>query len=517
MAGKIIPKIILLLSAILVFAVVLGVSIYEERSNCMGVSIMEEKDVVYYKKVGGFDMSKLTFNGQPVAYDKTSQTVYISQSPDRIGNYYTLEGRLQWEDPDSQIFFIKDKNLLNMEKSVKDNENLRLYITNGERHQLLKVVISTLPIIRIDGEADHKNEDNRYVYAGSLCMWTGKDPTTGISTVQTSELEWHVRGNTTSTKPKKPWKLSLKDENGENRNLEFLGMGSDDDWILNCLTMDDTKMKEKLFMDYWNTLAATEDYLFKMSTGEYVEVVINGEYLGLFLLQRRVDAKYLELNEDDVLLKVTTYGKTKAEDAYEFITTPVNQEKIYATMQKVLDQQDSSMYNLQNMIDTNLMLQAMSSIDNQGLKNMFHVLIPKGDGYEHYFVPWDTDQSLGVVWNADIKNFDYNAIRARTERVQRKETVAMLKIHPDYYQLEAVRWFELRESLLVEEELHKYVDETYAFMHNSGAFERDVKKWGNRYTAYGSNDSLDSIKALKRFITARLAYLDKYYTDLLPK
>ena len=301
-------------------------------------------------------------------------------------------------------------------------------------------------------------------------MWVGKDPATGRASVQTSRLEWHVRGNTTSGKPKKPWKLSLKDENGENRDLEFLGMGADDDWILNCLTMDDTKMKEKLFMDYWNTLAAAEDHVFKMSTGEYVELVINEEYLGLFLLQRRVDAKYLELGEDDVLLKVTTYGKIKAEDAYEFITPPVNEWQIYATMQKVLEQQDSSMYNLENMIDTNLMLQATSSIDNQGLKNMFHVLIRTGDSYEHYFVPWDTDQSLGVVWNADIKNFDYNAIRARVERVQRKETVAMLKIHPDYYQLEAVRWFELRQWLLVEEDMRNYVDETYAFLQSTGAF-----------------------------------------------
>lgn len=511
MAGKTVGKIILLLCAVAAFAAVLGAFVYWERSQCMGVELIDEKDMVLYKQVGNFDLDQLTFNGQPVAYDKKSSTVYISQSPDKISNYYTLEGKLQWNDPKSEMKFVRDKNLNNLEKSIQNNDPLRLYITNGKHHQLIKVVITTLPVIRIAGEADHKNEDGRYVYAGELCMWAGKDPSTGISSVQTSELEWHVRGNTTEKQPKKPWKLSLKNAEGENRDLEFLGMGFDDDWILNCLTMDDTKIREKLFMDYWNTLAAKEEHVFKMSTGEYVEVVINDEYMGLFLLQRRVDAKYLELGVDDVLLKVVNYGLTKAEEAYEFITDPVNEKQIYATMQKVLDQQDSSMYNLQNMIDTNLMLQFTSALDNQGLKNMFHVLIAKEDGYEHYFVPWDTDQSLGLVWSHEKKNFDYNFFQSRDQQVQRKETVAMANLHKNYYQLEAARWFELRQWLIVEEDVLLYVDETYGYLSDNGAFERDTKRWGVRY------EERDTISGLKRFVTARLAYLDGYYADLLQK
>ena len=161
MAGKTITKIILLLSAIVAFALVLGVCVYQERNHCMGISFLEEKDVVYYKKIGGFDLDNLTFNGQKVAYDKGSQTVYLSQSADNIDHYYNLQGQLQWNDPDSEMFFIKDKNFMNLAKSVKDNEPLQLYITNGERHMLLKVVISTLPIVRIEGEVDHKNEDDR--------------------------------------------------------------------------------------------------------------------------------------------------------------------------------------------------------------------------------------------------------------------------------------------------------------------------------------------------------------------
>jgi hypothetical protein len=284
-----------------------------------------------------------------------------------------------------------------------------------------------------------------------------------------------------------------------------MGMGADDDWILNCLTMDDTKIKEKLFMHYWNILAAKEKHMFKMSTGEFVELVVNGAYQGLFLLQRRVDAKYLELPDGDVLLKGVNYGLTKAEDAYEFITDPVNEKQIYATMQKVLDQKDSSMYNLENMIDTNLMLQFASSIDNQGLKNIYHVLVPKNGSYEHYFIPWDTDQSLGVVWNFDTKDFDHNFNESLQARAMRKETNAMMKANPNYEKLEAARWFELREQLLIEEDILAYIDETYGSIYDYGAYARDRALWGIRY------DGEDTVATMKRFISKRLAYLDAYY------
>lgn len=481
----------------------------KRKDLCMGIGFIAEEDVVKYDYYGKYDFEKLTYNGQPVPFDRKSWTIYISQSPDNIGNYYDLTGELEWSDPSSTAQFIKNEALENLEESVRNNVPLSLYITNGKTYRIVKVVITTLPVMNMEGKVSYKNEDDRDVLKGNVTLWTGKDPVTGKSNMQTSELEWHVRGHYSAGQPKKPWKLSLKDENGLNNHLDFLGMGADDDWILNCLTMDDTRIKEKLMMDYWNILAAREDHLYKMSTGEYVEVVINDQYMGLFLLQRRVDGKYLELGDNDVLLKAVNYGLTKAEDAYEFITDPVNEKQIYSTMQKVLDQKDSSMYNLENMVDTNLMLQFTSSVDNQGLKNIYHVLVKKGNSYEHYLIPWDTDQSMGVVWSASKKDFDYDANRSVKERVIRKETNAMIKARPDYYELEAARWLELRESLIIEENILKDIDALYTELSECGAFARDTDLWGMRY---GKEDTID---ALKLFFCDRLEYLDRYYKNAL--
>lgn len=56
-------------------------------------------------------------------------------------------------------------------------------------------------------------------------------------------------------------------------------------------------------MKLWNRLAEQSPWDYPMSSGAYCEVVLNGHYQGLYLLQRRVDRKYLGLSDGQILLK----------------------------------------------------------------------------------------------------------------------------------------------------------------------------------------------------------------------
>ena len=62
----------------------------KRKDLCMGIEFIAEEDVVKYDYYGKYDFEKLTYNGQPVPFDRKSWTIYISQSPDNIGNYYDL-------------------------------------------------------------------------------------------------------------------------------------------------------------------------------------------------------------------------------------------------------------------------------------------------------------------------------------------------------------------------------------------------------------------------------------------
>ena len=227
------------------------------------------------------------------------------------------------------------------------------------------VVFTTLPVLRIDGEAFALDERDREINRGELCLWTPNDPDSGRYSVKESDVHWHVRGGSSAYQSKTPWKLSLKKKNDTNKNMSMVGLGSDDDWILNAMALDDTKLKEQLFMKLWNERAAQTDWNPQMSSGEYVEVVMNRTYMGVYLLQRRIDGKYLNLESEDVLLKGKSMWIAETiTDAYEIVTSPLNEQDTYDLMQDFFDGSDPSIVHQDNYLDVILFLQYASAGDN---------------------------------------------------------------------------------------------------------------------------------------------------------
>ena len=72
---------------------------------------------------------------------------------------------------------------------------------------------------------------------------------------------------------KKPWKVSLKNKNGEQLKESILGMRKDDDWILNPMYSDMSRVREKTAYQLWEkTSAVTETYV-PSSRLQYVELL----------------------------------------------------------------------------------------------------------------------------------------------------------------------------------------------------------------------------------------------------
>lgn len=77
-----------------------------------------------------------------------------------------------------------------------------------------------------------------------------------------------------------------------------MGIRNDDDWILNSLYADNTRLRDKLCMDLWQETGAYDNPYGKNfgMQGEYVEVLINDSYTGLYLLTHPIDRKQLGLS-----------------------------------------------------------------------------------------------------------------------------------------------------------------------------------------------------------------------------
>jgi CotH kinase protein/Lamin Tail Domain/Secretion system C-terminal sorting domain len=106
-----------------------------------------------------------------------------------------------------------------------------------------------------------------------------------------------IRGSSSQDAPKKAFGLTtLKADNITNNNVSILGMPSENDWILNGLAFDKSLIRDYLC---YNLSRQMGNYA---SRTEYCEVVINGDYKGLYILQEKIKSETNRVN----ILKITT-------------------------------------------------------------------------------------------------------------------------------------------------------------------------------------------------------------------
>lgn len=489
---------------LLTMAAALFLCTQTEKQVCMGVKILTEAQQEKLQADLYEDLSqKILYNGQRAAVDAENITIYIAQNIQPGMEPKDLLGNLSFSDPSYRLYFAPDEAFSDLAAAAAQGHPFKLnIIDNINQCMQYRVIFTTLPVLRLDGTLMGQTEEGTDVLEGELCLWTPADPETGRYSVQNSTVQWHIRGNTAAMLDKKSWKLSLKNSNGTNRNLSLVGLGEDDDWILNAMRQDDTKLKEKLFMDLWNNWSDQTSWNYKMSTGEYVEVVCNSSYSGIYLLQRRPDQKYYQLSESDILLKGgNILIPNNPQEAYRVVYSPYEQQDTLCLMEGIRTGSNVSMIDPDNFLDINLFLQYASAIDNTGFKNIFYLLKNQENSYRLYMIPWDTDMSWGVVFDS---GFVYDYQMSMGKMISRQEYPFMLQKYPDLDALMSLRWKELRKSVLSEDNVQKLLDETQTTLRRSGALTREINHWGPVY----ENDTAEN---LYKFLMERLRMLDDYY------
>lgn len=100
-----------------------------------------------------------------------------------------------------------------------------------------------------------------------------------------------LRGSSSQELPKKPYGFTtIKTDNVSNNNVSILGMPSENDWVLNSLAFDPSLIRDVLSYDMSRKLG---NYA---SRTEYCEVILNGDYKGLYVLQEKIKANENRVN-----------------------------------------------------------------------------------------------------------------------------------------------------------------------------------------------------------------------------
>ena len=478
-----------------------------EISQCMGVAILSEKEMAditdYVKK----DLSGvILLDGYPAAIDKETETIYVSQQIDDETCYTDFKGAFSSADGNITLYFAEDANLANPAQSVRDGHKFVLVAALPDGSFVkYNVVFTTLPVINMGGEVTGVRKagpfdatGDRDVYTGVISVWDGAYEGTRGYSAKSSDAQWHQRGNYTFSYEKKSWKISFKDKKGNNADMDFLGLEADDDWILNSLVMDDTRLREKTVMDLWNSGAAAEDYNFRMSTGKYVELVNNGRYMGVYLLQRRMDAKYLEV-EDDV--HIAKGGK--GEILYETVNT-TDEATTLDTLITMRQEGKVEYLDVDNWIDNSLIVDAFYMADNAARYNTFYIIKDMYTQPKISIALWDTDFSFGLGYNS---GFVHEPEKTDQLRRNKDELYLLAEIHPEIYEKMSQRWAQLRQGMLSTENVIGTITANYNKLNESGAFARDDALWKNEY------GTTDTYETMCQYVRTRMEYLDRCYAN----
>jgi hypothetical protein len=106
------------------------------------------------------------------------------------------------------------------------------------------------------------------------------------------------RGNTTWMQPKKPYKVQFANDASYAQIPDFLGMKKSRNWALLADYLDRSLMRNKLAFSLGNSSLFSEGMKWN-PTGQNLEVYLNGEYVGLYMLTEdiRIDPARLNIRK----------------------------------------------------------------------------------------------------------------------------------------------------------------------------------------------------------------------------
>lgn len=275
------------------------------------------------------------------------------------------------------------------------------------------VIFTALPVLMIETQngALPGEEDER----GTLQLFSAEN---GVIRCEKTPIEINLRGNTSKRLPKQSYRVKIVDEHGEKDDLSIAGLRSDDDWILNPMYTDTSKVREKLAYELWSAMNSSGQRA-QSSRLEYAEVYIDGRYWGLYGVQERIDRKQVDAHRQySMLYKVFANWWPSVEqllsageeeiicEGFEIKFAGEAIERVWepaATYMSLLNGEKNAAgasVSLENVIDYGLWAMLVQAHDCH-FKNQFIHCAYEDDGYVMYKIPWDLNHTFGDCWSTE--------------------------------------------------------------------------------------------------------------------
>jgi hypothetical protein len=158
------------------------------------------------------------------------------------------------------------------------------FLYSGEIQSALPFTSSNLPIVVINTHGlTIVNEPKITADMGIIDNGTGvRNNITDPFNHYNGTIGIEIRGSSSQQYPKKQYGFETRDLSGEDFAVSLLGMPAESDWILSAQYNDKTLMRDVVVYHLANSLGRYA------SRTRYCEVVLNGEYMGVYMLFEKI-------------------------------------------------------------------------------------------------------------------------------------------------------------------------------------------------------------------------------------
>lgn len=447
---------------------------------------------------------ELRFGGEALPYDAEANTYYlpVASTADPLPGGFAVLLPDGWRA-----------------SARRDGGALTVVAEGGGETRASRAILTTLPVLCVSTESGAlPGADDE---PGALDLY---EPTAGGLRVTRTPIEINLRGNTSRRLPKRSYRVKIVDEWGFKRDLSVAGLRADDDWILNPMYADTSKIREALGYWLWDEINSC-GAVAATTRVAYAEVLMNGGYYGLYGVQERIDRKQVGADRRaGVLYKVLANdrppvsellacadelcGGLKLQFAGDAVREPWLPAAGYLALLAGEEGPGGVRLSPENTVDFALWAMLCQAHDCH-FKNQFVHAVPDGGGYVLYRIPWDLNNTFGDVWKdgaPDVNNTEYRLARLVQDDVLK---LRLAEGDPEFAAALAARWRELRRDIATEEHILAHAHALYDGLFD--AIDRDGERWPNAGLGEGN---ARNIRDIEDYIRAILPRIDTWIDEL---
>lgn len=352
-----------------------------------------------------------------------------------------------------------------------------------------------------------------------------------------ADIRIRIRGNSSRHFDKLPYLIKIINSDGTDNDQEVMGMAAHHEWALHGPFLDKTLIRNYM---WYNIAGQIMDYAPNV---RFCELILNGEYQGLYLMTETITA-----GKEGARITVTTSEKGNTFSGYilRHDRGSDNEIKNIAPL---------SIYTMRTDKKINIVYPGASNLNEE----LSRKIALEFSAFEKAIYSYDFDDEEGYKGNIDVDSFvdyfiinevslnrdaglystyiykdidrrykmcvwDFNNSLDNYEDVENPvDGFAMygtlwfnrLVQDKDFVERIIVRYRHLRETILSDEYLNSFIDDTINWL--GSAVERNYEKWG--YSFEKSYDRLvpsernprsfnEAVEKMRNFLNERLAWMD---------